>query len=131
MPERPAMSQVSHFRLWPFYKAFSTLNARSPLFAGTTRKFNALAPSKMLRALVPIYQWFLNLRREETRINIELLHVADSWRQHTDNIGGAVVLRRAVPDSAGVSTRRVVPALQTKRMEARLKRAVTAVSVTG
>ncbi len=68
----------------------------------------------MLRALVPIYQWFLNLRREDTRINIELLHVADSWRQHTYNIGGAVVLRRAVPDSAGVSTRRVVPALQTK-----------------
>jgi hypothetical protein len=39
---------------------------------------------------------------------------------------GAVVLRRAVPDSAGVSTRRVVPALQSKRMEAHLKRAVTA-----
>src|SRR5438876_60750 len=101
MPERPAMSQVSHFKLSPFYKAFSTLNARNHLFAGTTRNFT-LAPSKMLRALVPIYQWFLNLRREETRINIELLHVADSWRQHTYSIGGAVVLRRAVPDSAGV-----------------------------
>src|SRR5258708_39004999 len=51
-----------HFELWPFYKVFSTLNARNPLFAGTTRNLT-LAPSKMLRALVPIYQWFLKCRR--------------------------------------------------------------------
>jgi hypothetical protein len=37
------------------YKAFSTLNARSPSFADTTRNLT-LAPSKMLRALVPIYR---------------------------------------------------------------------------
>ena len=46
---------MTHFKLWQFYKAFSTLNARSPLFAGTTRNLS-LAPSKMLRALVPIYR---------------------------------------------------------------------------
>jgi hypothetical protein len=47
--------ECTHFKLWPFYKAFSTLNARSPLFAGTIRSLS-LAPSKMLRALVPIYR---------------------------------------------------------------------------
>ncbi len=71
MPERPAMSQASHFKLWPFYKAFSTLNARTPLFAGTTRNLT-LAPSKMLRALVPIYQWFLNLRRVPTILRMSV-----------------------------------------------------------
>jgi hypothetical protein len=32
IPRPPRMSQMSHFKLWPFYKAFSTLNAISPLF---------------------------------------------------------------------------------------------------
>jgi len=31
---------------------------------------------KVLRAVMPILKVFLNLLREETRINIELLHVA-------------------------------------------------------
>jgi len=49
------LRMYTHFKLWPFYKAFSTLNARSPLFAGTIRNLS-LAPSKILRALVPIYR---------------------------------------------------------------------------
>jgi hypothetical protein len=57
MPERPAMSQVPHFKLWPFYKDFSTLNAQSPLFAGTTRNL-ALAPSKMYVHLCPFTNGF-------------------------------------------------------------------------
>ena len=51
----PDPLECTHFKLWPFYKAFSTLNARSPLFAGTIHNL-LLAPSKMLRALVPIYR---------------------------------------------------------------------------
>ena len=51
----PDPLECTHFKLWPFHKAFSTLNARSPLFAGTIRDLS-LAPSKMLRALVPIYR---------------------------------------------------------------------------
>ena len=49
------LRMYTHFKLWPFYKAFSILDARSPLFAGTIRNLS-LAPSKMLRALVPIYR---------------------------------------------------------------------------
>ena len=63
----PDPRECTHFKLWPFYKAFSTLNARSPLFAGTTRNLS-LAPSKMLRALVPIYP-----SRRGDRINCQLL----------------------------------------------------------
>jgi hypothetical protein len=48
----PIPRMYAHFKLWPFYKAFSTLNARSPLFAGTIRNLS-LAPSKMLRHLCP------------------------------------------------------------------------------
>jgi hypothetical protein len=55
IPDPPRMSQMSHFKLWPFYKALSTQSARSPLFAGTTLNLT-LAMSKMLRALVPIYR---------------------------------------------------------------------------
>jgi hypothetical protein len=55
IPRPPLMSQMSHFKLWPFYKDFSTFNARSLLFAGTTRNLT-LALSKMLLALVPIYR---------------------------------------------------------------------------
>jgi hypothetical protein len=46
----PTPRMYAHFKLWPFYKAFSTLNARGPLFAGTIRNLS-LAPSKMLRHL--------------------------------------------------------------------------------
>jgi hypothetical protein len=46
---------MSHFKLWPFYKDFSKQNAKSPLFSGATRNLT-LVPSKMLRALVPIYR---------------------------------------------------------------------------
>jgi len=51
----PAPSNVPNVPFQVMAKAFSTLNARSPLFAGTTRNLT-LAPSKMLRALVPIYR---------------------------------------------------------------------------
>jgi hypothetical protein len=54
-PTLSNVPNVPHFKLCPFYKAFLTLNARSPLFAGTTRNL-MLAPSKMQRALVPIYR---------------------------------------------------------------------------
>ena len=55
LPPTPRISQMSHFKLWPFYKDFSKPNAKSPLFAGATRNLT-LVPSKMLRALVPIYR---------------------------------------------------------------------------
>jgi hypothetical protein len=48
----PIPRMYTQFKLWPFYEAFSTLNARSPLFAGTIRNLS-LAPSKMLRHLCP------------------------------------------------------------------------------
>jgi hypothetical protein len=55
IPAPPSNVPNVPFQVMTFYKALSTRNAKSPLFAGTTLNLT-LAMSKMLRALVPIYR---------------------------------------------------------------------------
>ena len=69
------MSQNAPSQLMPVFIGFVDCQCEKPFICRHNLEFNVDAV-KVRRAVMPILQVFLNLRREETRINIELLHVA-------------------------------------------------------
>ena len=69
------MSQNAPSQLMPVFIGFLDCQCEKPFICRHNLEFNVDAV-KVRRAVMPILQVFLNLRREETRINIELLHVA-------------------------------------------------------
>ncbi len=69
------MSQKVPFQLTPLSIGFLDCQCEK-LFIYRHNLYFTGDAVKVRRAVVPISQLFLKLRREETRINIELLHVA-------------------------------------------------------
>src|SRR5258705_1878880 len=80
---------------------------------------------------MPILKVFLNLLREETRINIELLHVAKKRRRHTYIIGDAVMLRRATTRRSDAPQARFSAAVLSGVVRARRARSAEAPAARG